>query len=135
MPFGPTEVDSDEVSISPSALPKRLAMLKSLSEKREFMKNQDSLSLRKTIRRVVPSMQVKPPSQDGDCESSRPAGVGYHLSPKTLRRLEHKHQVAKLQQDKRTFDLSPPVSPQTYRKLILTRGGANSRRFTVARTR
>ena len=138
MPSGPKEIDNKtKNSVSPSALPRRLAMLNSLAEKCEIPEENSETQQQVRMRgQVVPSMHDKSRSQDSDAENCKAACAGYQLSPRTLRRLEHKHQVAKLQQEKRTFDLSPPVSPRTYRKLILTRGGAiNARRFTVARTR
>jgi len=72
-------------------------------------------------------------------------GFAPHLSPGTLRRLEHKHQVAKLRQEQQQtgFSLlggvspgpSPPASPQTMKRIIVRHGGESTRRFTVARTR
>ena len=135
MPSGPKVSDNKSSNaVSPSALPRRLAMLKSLAGKCELPEKSVDSSQSSMRGQVATAMPAKSPTQDIDMDNSKAASAGYQLSPRTLRRLEQTHQVAKLQQEKRTFDLSPPISPRTYRKLILAKG-ANVRRFTVARTR
>lgn len=70
--------------------------------------------------------------------SSPPPMRPCHLSPKTLRRLEQKHHLAKLQQSLQIGASpanSPPASPQMHRRVVFVKRGVENRRFTVARTR
>ena len=130
------------------ALSRRFGKLSSVPEKEEITnKKPQAYPTRKVFRQAVkiPSMRinsVKVDKTDDDTseDSSPPAPpLIYHLSPRTLRRLEHKHQLAKMQQairiDLSPQNQSPPMSPQTRRRIIIMRGGRNERRFTVARTR
>ena len=116
-------------------------VLNSLPEKEVDSSAKTPEAIRKQMDRISPPIHYR--SAKRDLHRPQSAGVGYQLSPRTLRRLEQKHQVAKLQQEGK-LDLlsqegtgirfSPPVSPQTARRIVL-KGGVNNRRFTVARTR
>ena len=135
-----------ENPLSSPALSRRFGKLSSVPEKEEITdKKPKAYPVRKVFRQAVqiPAMRINSAKTDDDNtseDSSPPAAPRmYHLSPRTLRRLEQKHQLAKMQQAIR-IDLSPqsqspPMSPQTRRKIIIMRGGRNARRFTVARTR
>ena len=143
-----TEPRAQASPLSSPALSRRFGKLTSVPEKDEITdKKPQVYPTRKIFRQTVkiPSMRIssaKADKTDDDTseDSSPPAPpLVYHLSPRTLRRLEHKHQLAKMQQAIR-IDLSPqtqspPMSPQTRRRIIIKRGGHNTRRFTVARTR
>ena len=126
MPSGPSvPVTKEQNSASPVLIP-RADMLRTLPEK-----TLSSIKHEAAIKRGGASRNLS--NLDSELGSTQATAAGYHLSPKTLRRLEHKHQVAKLQQEKQEWELSPPASPQTSRKRTLLKGAAN-RRFTVART-
>lgn len=142
MPIGPKKNDGSLTPTSSPAISRRF--LSSVPEKGIDRSSTTPEMGRKRVDRIMPSMNVQSANRDLELHGAPPRGVGYHLSPRTLRRLEHKHQVAKLRQENKldilgqessSLRFSPPVSPQTARRLIVLKGGANTRRFTVARTR
>ena len=137
--------------LSSPALARRFGKLSSVPEKDEITnKKPQAYPTRRVFRQAVkiPAMRInsvqadKTDDETSEDSSPPPTPLVYHLSPRTLRRLEHKHQLAKMQQAAIRIDLSPtpqnqspPMSPQTRRRIIIMRGGRKERRFTVARTR
>ena len=140
---GNYSISEVEISQSSPSCSRRFGTLSAVPEKEEVtpqgtLVHSIGQVFKKTIR--APQLIGKDAqSKNINMETVSRTGLkACHLSPKTLRRLEHKHQLAKLQQSLQLGSSpanSPPMSPQTARRIFIVKGGAQNRRFTVARTR